>query len=348
MHGRIINSIVFLALCGLCCSGRDLAVEKRVSVDFQDEYVITSVDTGPKHLLVTPYRMALDGQKRLYVLDLKESDVKVFDEKGHLVRVIGRLGEGPGELDAPSGIAIRGNELAVSCTAARRLTFFDVRDGSYLRMIRMAESFSDFRLDSKGNLYADVTDPRARTVKFQKYDSDLRLLKTFVTREWFPPNWFQTGDWIDVRNDDTLLYAHPLNHEYKILVFDAEGNIVDTIRKDFVPVPIFAEDRAEVEGMMKNSPKIDGFFDRIPNHYEPFYAMFADDAGRIFVQTRIRRNPGVLSWDVFSREGEFLCSFDLAGSEPNSLLWRNNRVYSRGEDADGNPTIRVRKIIWKD
>lgn len=177
-----------LVIAGFCCSGRKPLIEKRVSVEFQDDYVITSVDTGPKHQLENPYRMASDSMKRLYILDLKVSEVKVFDEKGHLVRVIGHFGQGPGELDTPSSISIHGEELAVSCEAARRLTFYDVRDGNYLRMIKMSEPFSDFRLDSKGQIYAVVTDSRERTVKFQKFDSDLNLLKTFASREWFPPN----------------------------------------------------------------------------------------------------------------------------------------------------------------
>lgn len=339
-----IAGILFLS--GLCFSGRKPAIEKRVSVEFQDDYVITSVDTGPKHLLVSPSRMAMDGQNQLYVLDSRESDVKVFDKGGHLIRVIGRLGEGPGELYNPSGMTIRGNELAVSCEAARRLTFYDVRDGNYLRMIRMSEPFSDFRLDTKGQIYAVVTDSRERIVKFQKFDSDLNLLKTFASREWFPPNWFQVGDWIDVGNDGTILYAYPLNHEYKILVFDDEGNIINTLRREYVPQPISVEDRTEVESMINKGSAMEGF-DKIPKHYEPFSAMFADDAGRVFVKTRNHRKTGIASWDVFEREGKFLCSFKMRDSLTVSFLWRRDRVYFRGEDEEGNPVIRVRKIIWK-
>ncbi len=335
-----------LVITGFCCSGREPVIEKRVSVEFQDDYVITSVDTGPKHLLRSPSRMALDGYNQLYVLDPRESDVKVFDEQGHLKRVIGRLGQGPGELDAPSGLAIIGNELAVSSVVARRLAFFDVRDGQYVRMIRMSDSFSNIRYDSKGNLYAVVTNTSQRTVKFQKYDSNLRFEKTFFSRVWFPPDYFQASDWFEVRNDDSIIYAYPINHEYKILVFDVDGNIVDTILKNCIPEPISPSDRAEVEALMKRFPGVEGHFDEIPDYYEPFYAMFTDEAGRVLVQTRVRRNPSVSTWDAFNRDGKFLCSFDLAGSDPISLLWRNGRVYSGSEDADGNPTIRVRKVKW--
>jgi hypothetical protein len=207
MRDRIINAFVLLALSGFCCSGRAPAVEKRASVEFQDDYVITSVDTGPKHLLRSPSQLALDGNNQLYVLDARESDVKVFDEQGHIKRVIGRMGQGPGELDAPSGLAIIGNELAVSSVTARRLAFFDVRDGRYVRMFIMPDSFSNIRFDSQGSLYAIVTNTLQKTVKFQKYDSNLWIEKTFFSREWFPPDYFQASDWFEVRNDDSIAHS---------------------------------------------------------------------------------------------------------------------------------------------
>ncbi len=134
-----------LVIAGFCCSGREPAIEKRVSIEFQDRVDHNFRRYGAEALLGSPSRMAMDGQNQLFILDSRESDVKVFDKEGRLIRVIGRLGEGPGELYHPNGIAICGNELAVSCEAARRLTFYDVRDGNYLRMIRMSEPFSDFR-----------------------------------------------------------------------------------------------------------------------------------------------------------------------------------------------------------
>jgi hypothetical protein len=335
-----------LVLAGLCCSGRETALGKRVSVEFQDDFVITSVDTGPKHMLVVPYRMAIDREKRLYVLDLKASDVKVFDDRGHLIRVIGRLGQGPGELDSPNSLAVNENELAVGCRASFRVSFFDLRDGSFLRTARMFKGVDDFRIDAMGTAYATVTDVQKKVVELLQLDRSFKPVKTFLSRQWTQPNWLQASDWISLRADGTIVYALPIDHEYKILIFDATGTVVRTIGRDLAPTPVSKEDRALIEGMMKGAPKIEGFFDEIPEFYEPFYAMFTDEEGRVLVQTRTRRYPETCSWDAFDRDGRFLCSFDLPESEPNSLLWGHGRVYSRGEDADGNPTIRVRKVKW--
>ncbi len=74
-------------------------------------------------------------------------------------------------------------------------------------------------------------------------------------------------------------------------------------------------------------------FDRIPKYYEPYSSMFADDAGLVFVTTRIHRKTGITSWDVFNREGKFLCSFEMKDSLTPFFLWRSDRVYFRGENA---------------
>ena len=42
----------------------------------------------------------------VYVLDTKDSRVKVFDAKGKFLRAFGKAGQGPGEMNRPVGILI--------------------------------------------------------------------------------------------------------------------------------------------------------------------------------------------------------------------------------------------------
>ena len=58
--------------------------------------------------------ITVDNDGRIYVLDRRESHVKLFDQDGKYVRTIGRKGQGPGELNDPIFIYFPRNELLVT------------------------------------------------------------------------------------------------------------------------------------------------------------------------------------------------------------------------------------------
>ena len=61
----------------------------------------------------------------VYVIDSKDSRVKVFDAAGKFVRVFGRQGQGPGEMNQPTGILISPEkEVLVEDVLNRRLAVF--------------------------------------------------------------------------------------------------------------------------------------------------------------------------------------------------------------------------------
>lgn len=76
-------------------------------------------------LLKRPAGLARDAeQKLLYVADTYAHDVKVFDDQGRLVQLIGRRGEGNGEFNYPTHIAFARGELFVTDTMNSRVQVF--------------------------------------------------------------------------------------------------------------------------------------------------------------------------------------------------------------------------------
>lgn len=76
-------------------------------------------------LLRRPAGLARDAeQKLLYVADTYAHDVKVFDDQGRLVQLIGRRGEGNGEFNYPTHIAFSRGELFVTDTMNSRVQVF--------------------------------------------------------------------------------------------------------------------------------------------------------------------------------------------------------------------------------
>ena len=86
-----------------------------------------------KGLLKRPTGIARDPQRRLtYIADTYAHDVKVFDDDGRLVNLIGRRGEGPGEFNYPVYLAFARGELYVTDTMNNRVQVFSA-DGDVLQ-----------------------------------------------------------------------------------------------------------------------------------------------------------------------------------------------------------------------
>jgi DNA-binding beta-propeller fold protein YncE len=82
-----------------------------------------------KGILDRPTGLARDAVRgRVYVADTRAHDIKVFADDGSLLQVIGRRGEGEGELNFPTHLAYGGERLYVADSMNARVVLFD-RDG---------------------------------------------------------------------------------------------------------------------------------------------------------------------------------------------------------------------------
>lgn len=86
---------------------------------------------------VFPWSVAVDSNRRVYVLDSGDAAVSVFDSTGQLLRRVGRSGGGPGEFRRPVSLAVTASgEILVADQAKRALVRFDA-DGEVLDQIRV-------------------------------------------------------------------------------------------------------------------------------------------------------------------------------------------------------------------
>jgi hypothetical protein len=68
-------------------------------------WTIGGADTGPASF--SDFRaLAVDAHRRLYVLEAREREVRVFDSAGRFMCAIGRAGRGPGEFTEPNCLAM--------------------------------------------------------------------------------------------------------------------------------------------------------------------------------------------------------------------------------------------------
>ncbi len=112
-------------------------------------------------VLKRPTGLAYDAlHKRIFVADTYAHDIKVFDDEGQLLKVIGRQGEGDGEFNFPTFLAFAGGELYVADTMNSRIQVFANggdrwrlsfgRRGLYVGNLVRPKGIT---VDSDGNIY---------------------------------------------------------------------------------------------------------------------------------------------------------------------------------------------------
>jgi len=107
-----------------------------------------------------PTGLAVDsGSGRIFVSDTNEHNIKVYDEAGKLIKVIGHGGTAGGEFNAPTHLAFRNNTLYVTDTFNARVQLFD-SEGKFLKSMGKRGQFignlvrpKGVTADSEGNVY---------------------------------------------------------------------------------------------------------------------------------------------------------------------------------------------------
>jgi len=97
--------------------------------------------------------------KRVYVVDTHEHNIKVFDDDGGLIETIGRRGDRAGEFNAPTHIAVSDNRLYVTDTLNARIQVLQLngepllaigKRGLYLGNLTRPKGVA---IDAEGNIY---------------------------------------------------------------------------------------------------------------------------------------------------------------------------------------------------
>ena len=112
-------------------------------------------------LFKRPTGLALDAERgELYVADTAAHDIKVLDLAGSLKRVLGTRGEGDGEFNYPTHLALADGELYVTDTMNSRIQVLDAASGKMRRSFGVRGLYvgnlvrpKGIALDSERNVY---------------------------------------------------------------------------------------------------------------------------------------------------------------------------------------------------
>jgi hypothetical protein len=299
---------------------------------------------GPPESLFSEIRqVAVDGKENIYVLDSKESWIKVFDREGKHLRTIGRPGQGPGELDRPRAISISGDKIMVT-EISRRLSFFSL-DGTYLKTLPTKETWVlAAECDSQGNIIVTTAtvDPKEPLYNFLKFDSQMNRLFE-IARAPAPNagkgfNPFMAIAYVRVGKDDHIIYGYP--EDYTIQIFDPQGKLLRKITREYTPVEVTEKEKKETTADTPSGIRYD-----FSKYHSAFRRFVPDDEGRLLVQSWEKgEQDDTYLYDIFDAEGRYVVQVPIKG---RPFVGLKGRIYVSSEDDEGNPLVVRYRLAWK-
>jgi len=169
----------------------------------------------------TPINVAVDSAGYVYVSDIGNNMIQIFDSSGNFVRSLGSYGSGNGQFKSPYGVAVdSAGNVYVADSGNSRIQAFD-NGGNFLRTWGsygvengQFDGLTGLTVDSAGNVYAADTG----NYRIQVFDSGGNFLRTFGSGQVNDPE----GVAVDKGGN---VYVADSNSQ-RIQVFDRYGNFV--------------------------------------------------------------------------------------------------------------------------
>jgi len=271
------NLLIFLTLTivNLCCSQQP-EIKK---IGFQPELTIgenTEIDGAWFSSLNDFY---VDEQGRIYCVDGNDKKIKMFDESGKPLFQFGQKGQGPGEFSFPNAIVIsRDGEIYVSDLGHRNISKFTT-GGKFISSVKIGMPVVRLGVFDSGNLLVEIAriDRRqeiSRSIfELRLFNANLKPLKKSIYEKPVEHYAWVTANDQGQAVTQMIPYAPRIvwniigdklyvgyNAEFKISVFDDNGNLINEIRKDVdhQKVPVSARDEW-IETTVQNFTDRPGF-----------------------------------------------------------------------------------------
>jgi len=340
------------------------------TVVFEEELVIKSEDEEGNILLFRPGWYVVDSEGYIYICDLQDLRIKVFDPEGHLTRSIGRKGDGPGEFQNIGEIALLPDDrLLVLDWEAHRISLFDT-EAKFTNSHKFLSWSYDIYVTTN-TFYArdeNIFGPETQ-LSVKAYDlsgNELFSYGKFVSHHSLQIDegsrrFSISGKPFDVHSifagdqKNARLY-HCLNDKYSIDVYDQSGKLFRKIDRPYRRIPVSGKDREDyLDGIRGISESDRALVDKnleMPSVKNVTENMVVDDSGSLWVETHEKKETQgkmLTAFDIFNEDGIYEARVWLDVSQISLGVFRNGKMYSR--EADEETGYRVFKrydVVWKD
>jgi hypothetical protein len=301
----------------------DVPNDPQAKLEFKKLFTISSeAMTDTTAFMKRAVGLAVDNENNIFVLDDFAMDVKKFDSKGEFITNFGGMGYGPGELSDPRFVFIDNDTVKILNEDPVKISKYNL-DGKFIS----AQLLADFQQLQNVKISRDGSKIASFVVKPSLNENDQLIIdyplsiigiadlkeKYSLVKQTFPFQDILDGkkDFNDVRvpftpGEDAVFLSDNSDRQYRIYVYDYEGNKKSEIRKKFRQIRFSDEEKRAYEDMMKQNISDDWEFKK--NMFKKAVSeIFTDKYGRLLVYPGVDRNvdrEGVYI-DIF-KDGKFL------------------------------------------
>jgi hypothetical protein len=317
----------------------------------KEEFVLGGGEAQGEAVFSSARKIAVDNDGNIYVGDIKQSCIKVFDKAGAHIRTIGRRGQGPGELSLVDSITINQDRQELVVGDIGKLVVFDLQ-GRFKKNIVTKGFLSSGFADGLGDVCLSIDDLREKRTIFRIFGPDTTAVLADIATIPQPPDlniYSPRAYWI-LDPQDRLVFGYPKT--YEISFYDEHFKAVKKIRREYEPAKVTDEDK-KVYLKRSNPPGATGPPKYpCPSVHAAFRSFFSDDHGRLFVQTWERTPDGKQDiHDVYDAEGRFIGQFPLNAHpdliNPTPTFLKGDKLYTVEADEEGFEVVKRYSVVWK-
>jgi hypothetical protein len=313
--------------------------------------------------------IAVDARGRVFVLDYQTNEIRFFGADGAFIRLVGRVGAGPGEYRQPNGFSLAPDgRLWVNDHRNGRYVVFD-SEGNFSSQVLVPRTGWGYRWESAfeaGRLMEAITlrtpgsEPTSRVVRrfdptravFDSLGIPECLSATGQYQQWSVPWSAGTTSGVFSVPFAPLNVARvvapgawlcAMGDEYRVKVVALEGaGATREFRSQSSPTPIPARERDSVIAALTAPPSripptaLD--HSRVPKNFPRIEEVTVDDAGRFWVR---RRTASGLAIDIWSASGTQLATIDAPAlfNKYAPFVIRDDKQYVVLPSPDGDPLV---------
>lgn len=300
--------------------------ERSETIGLVEDLVIAPSD--PDLAFYQPYRMAVDDEHRIYVLDGGKKHVLVFDRDGKFLYKFGGPGQGPGELAGNNTIEVFGDHVVVGDDRNRRLSIWD-RSGNLIEDVPFDSLRISLGTPSTNDSFVEwiITDRNEDTMEWTLFRHSLGLEERNRYVSIRAPTSLKIGDGFTPHDSTArVTFAAERNgpiyvtrgDNYQLLSYESDGRPRWALRVA-QEAPLFTDEmRQKTLDIYYNPPGASINDSGWPERLHTLDRLLVDGSGRLWVYLTelFNETAETAMVDVYDRDGTRL----FAGFAPGTYL----------------------------
>ena len=330
--------------------------------------LVWKVETAGNDVFGDIQNIATSEDNRIYVADMKNSLIFIFDESGNFVKSFGKKGEGPGEIrDYFGGNILQVVNKQVIFSDRTMLHYFDI-EGNYIKTKQLSPRLkprefinkdifisAPVTIDRRGKgeekiiLFNLKTGEKTEIASFRPFD------KATVTKEG-KGNQMTVAIVIGnitpmmlVKYKNKKIY-YGMNNKNELNVCDISGKKLQTFSNpEKKPNKVSAEFKKELKARLGEIPEniLKSIINGLPPHASYFSAIHIDHNENIYLFESDPDSENSKQVDIYNNNGKFVYRTEIRSENNESIQYihmTDNFLYMVTEDEDGNVILSKYRI----